>query len=482
MTEAAIVVPGKFDQRTFSFALIVTYTAFLPLAIRQLTGTLIAAGPEFIAPSILAGGLALLGWFRPGMALLGLIAIAPGILGLASAWVFSFSEPLELAWSAAFIGIGTRTLVDRMQFARVPFPAWISLAVAALAVIAIASMVSVLTQTGQIDSSFWKVPRFGYDDPRFAINAAELLVGGLAMALLLRRWIPPTQLIGYLPLLMRQWLVQVALFCSLQWLTGYPQLYRGVAGNSPFQDIHALGSVALVLAVFFSAEASASRVQRPISLLMAAVSGLLCAASFSRVTWLLLAVFVGVIALAKLPRKAKLLVSVGLMLGVGAVNLLTAPEALSKYPRASRLWATFDVREIAAKEKLRQAQYIRGYEMVKAAPVFGTGIGSFRRASDSHTPSWFAKSADREFAHNAFVQIAAELGLPALLLFLSLLLALSASNSWTWPVRGGALALGAYTASQLTANSLLIYSGQPILFWLLWCTLQSSATLPLTES
>jgi O-antigen ligase len=74
-----------------------------------------------------------------------------------------------------------------------------------------------------------------------------------------------------------------------------------------------------------------------------------------------------------------------------------------------------------------------GLNMIRQHPVLGTGLKSFARLAPIYTPNPIEEGGARD-AHNAYILTGAELGLPALLLMLSILvgLGLAALGSWWW--------------------------------------------------
>jgi O-antigen ligase len=129
--------------------------------------------------------------------------------------------------------------------------------------------------------------------------------------------------------------------------------------------------------------------------------------------------------------------------------------------------------------------------MIGKQPVTGYGIGSFYLMSPMFAPSndpVASNSIARDyilylrqepnFAHNFILQFAAELGIPATLLFCSLIgaawynsfrhtrAALKEKNGDRVPL-ALFLALTTYLITQMTANSLNIYVSHQFLFWFL---------------
>ena len=120
------------------------------------------------------------------------------------------------------------------------------------------------------------------------------------------------------------------------------------------------------------------------------------------------------------------------------------------YPRDRNAAAAvaFQIRTSLAKGAL---------EMARAEPVFGVGVGRFYALSVDYTLSKYI--APRENAHNNFLQILAELGLPGLVLFLSIV-ALSIREG----VRSaGESLVAAGSAAGAAAYLLTCMAGHPLL-------------------
>jgi O-antigen ligase len=66
----------------------------------------------------------------------------------------------------------------------------------------------------------------------------------------------------------------------------------------------------------------------------------------------------------------------------------------------------------------RTAAWVGGWNMIQAEPLFGVGLGNFKSLSTRYEdPDNLYESV----AHNAYIEIAAELGIPALLLFIGII-------------------------------------------------------------
>ena len=121
------------------------------------------------------------------------------------------------------------------------------------------------------------------------------------------------------------------------------------------------------------------------------------------------------------------------------------------YPRDRNAEAAvaFQIRASLAKGAL---------EMARAEPVFGVGVGRFYPLSVDYTLKQYI--APRENAHNNFLQILAELGVPGLILFLSIV-ALSIregvrSAGESWIAAGSAAGAAAYLLTCMAGHPLLV--------------------------
>ncbi|MBA2260248.1 MAG: O-antigen ligase family protein [Acidobacteria bacterium] len=138
---------------------------------------------------------------------------------------------------------------------------------------------------------------------------------------------------------------------------------------------------------------------------------------------------------------------------VAGVTMVMAASVLVGvyYPRDRNATAAvaYQIRASLAKGAL---------DMARAEPVFGVGVGRFYARSIDYTPRQHINP--RENAHNNFLQVLAELGLPGLLLFVSLIgLALREGLRWAREsaIVAGALAgVAAYLLTCLAGHPLLV--------------------------
>ncbi len=140
----------------------------------------------------------------------------------------------------------------------------------------------------------------------------------------------------------------------------------------------------------------------------------------------------------------------------GLVFVVLAAAALwTWYPQrtyTASSWWSLQTRIQLAKAALR---------MTSEHPVFGVGVGSFYQLSTAYVPDTLvALGKVRENAHNYYLQVAAELGIPGLLLFLAVLatalrnaVRTAGTNLVAWGVIAG---LAAFLVTCMAGHPLLV--------------------------
>ncbi|MDD4894965.1 MAG: O-antigen ligase family protein, partial [Candidatus Omnitrophica bacterium] len=127
--------------------------------------------------------------------------------------------------------------------------------------------------------------------------------------------------------------------------------------------------------------------------------------------------------------KSKILFAAGILLIIFALlNPVLLPAGLryrmsSTYGDQDKI-ISFDVEDIADKSATRRILIWRGaIDMIKEYPIFGVGYGLFPHMISSYA------AVNESDAHNTYLILAAEMGAPALVIFLLILLMLI-KNSW----------------------------------------------------
>ena len=288
-------------------------------------------------------------------------------------------------------------------------------------------------------------------------------------------------------------------------LSGYKSMltenWVGVGFLSAYEDIFSFGGFAaavLVFAVAALAKKNWGNLSGQI-LYIAGVAGLVVF-SWSRGIWLAAGVFLLIVAWFRLPRWCTMVVLAMTAVAVGAINLQAKKPAWQNHAYLARLVSLVRIEKLADKSSGRLDLYHKAFGMIRERPLLGHGIGSFYISSPR-----YAKAVDQatlkrlqefygssynapNFAHNVFLQIAAEQGVVVAVLFAGLV-------GWTlwrgvraWQATGGrqapvipgdrnseerltllgtTLALGVYVQTNLTSNSLNIYASNQFFFWFL---------------
>jgi len=254
---------------------------------------------------------------------------------------------------------------------------------------------------------------------------------------------------------------------------------------SPFEDISSFGSVACILLALqigpatWDARFSFARV----GTFVATLAMLIC--SWSRAAWAAggAILFLGIFL--RTSRLISLLLTGIVIVAVVAANLAPRPLDNSHLSYLGRAISLVRYEPFSNKSPERVFIYHKAWEMIRARPLVGHGAGSFYMQSVRFAAANDPRAAVPNFAHNVFLQLACELGIPAACLFVIIIV-----YSLFWPEnrflvpapankivrRGCILSLLAYIATQLTANSLNVYLSNQLIFWtLLWMTTYSAS-------
>ena len=276
-------------------------------------------------------------------------------------------------------------------------------------------------------------------------------------------------------------------------LSGYKSIlkdnYYDRGFLSAYEDIFSFGGFAaavLVFAVALLAKKNWGNFCWRI-LYTAGVTGLVVL-SWSRGIWLAAGVFLLIVAWFRLPRWWTLVFLAMTAVAVGVINLQAKKPSWQDHAYLSRLVALARIENLSNKSPDRLNLYHKAVGMIGEHPLLGHGIGSFYLSSPRYAKTGDHYAEIPNFAHNVFLQIAAEQGVVVAALFAGLV-------GWTlwrgvraWQATGGrqapvipgdrnseerltllgtTLALGVYVQTNLTSNSLNIYASNQFFFWFL---------------
>jgi O-antigen ligase len=276
-------------------------------------------------------------------------------------------------------------------------------------------------------------------------------------------------------------------------LSGYKSIlkdnYYDRGFLSAYEDIFSFGGFAAAVLVFAIAVLSKkNRGNLSWQILYGAGVMGLVVLSWSRGIWLAAGVFLLIVAWFRLPRWCTVLFMITTAVAVGVINLQAKKPAWQNHAYLSRLVSLVRIEKLADKSSGRLDLYHKALGMISKRPLLGHGIGSFYSSSPGYAKAGDPYAPVPNFAHNVFLQIAAEQGILVAALFAGLI-------GWTlwrgvraWQATGGrqvaiipgdrnseerltllgtTLALGVYVQTNLTSNSLNIYASNQFFFWFL---------------
>jgi O-antigen ligase len=160
-----------------------------------------------------------------------------------------------------------------------------------------------------------------------------------------------------------------------------------------------------------------------------------------------LAAGLGVFAIAALPLiprswRLPIVTGTGALAALAVVGFaILAPWDIRHQAVTSANWA----------ERERQAHWTAAWAMIKDRPWFGVGAGAFDERFRDYTTDWRFR-IPRGHAHNAYLQMAATVGIPAMVVYLALLAVLGRRLiQRTGEGTGSGIAVGALAATAALA-------------------------------
>jgi len=264
--------------------------------------------------------------------------------------------------------------------------------------------------------------------------------------------------------------VTIIVFAFMQLMFNIPD-QKGLGSIfSPFQDIHAYGGYVLILFLFFAYPVLKKKEYTKISSLLALflLICILISGSTSTLVWLF--VIGGILSLVIYGKQKKIFFAASIILII-IVGINLFPSLVPKGGHNAVLRYVQRLNYTTALEKLggRFSSGDQALGIMKEFPCTGSGIGSFFKVSRYYHFSDKAHPERHENAHNYYFQFGAELGIPALILFIMILFCVF-KKSLHPPnnvyITGLLYGLSAYLLSMLTGHHLIL-SNHQFLFWFL---------------
>ena len=434
--------------------------------------------------------IAALSWWKPLWSLYGLVGVVPLVSGLQ---VLGFMHPfplLSLFFAAIYLGwLPRRILFEKKDI--LPHTHIGNLIDVLSGIVLFSLLVSFFRFPIQVISfQFWDFFSTGQEELFHGIEAAYVMLQGLFLYRMMELETTGRQEMRRIVPIIYIHASTILLFSLIQLILRSPQPHFGFAISAPFEDIHSYGSyVALLFFTFLNLSSHESIKQRIFNMVCSSVLFSLIILSYSRATWLAVMIIGISLSLQKLSIRKK----AGLVLGVLMVVLFfnLVPNVLMKSNEGylKRLGQLLVIEEYFKGEHvvyLRSVMWKRALNIISDFPMTGSGIGTFYRISPLFQD--FDKGQMRNYyenAHNYFLQLSSDLGIPALLIFLGILYftyksgikGLSRDPESAPFIKGLLWGLGAYLITCMTGHPLLL-SNQQFLFWFLVASIVMSPGPP----
>jgi len=459
------------------------HAGFLLLCLRFLVAATRETDPDVLPVLVLtAGGLGLSAW-RPGAALFAFTVAVPLLNGLGYVGLAGLPAPVSLVFSGVFVGSILRQIAswakgekwkaksekheaeDRATDSgscrateagdERPNPkpktqnSKPNKAVLVTDVLITAVLASLVVQIVRHQDSpelwkvFWNRSGFGFGDPFYFMTSAFLWLQGLFFFRMLsakgtehraERKGPNTEskersagggaVTAWIKPVFAIYGVTLAVFFLLQVSFHVPEYLdsRTRVRFSPYEDISSFGSIAV--AVFAFVVASQYKTSWPKMVFRYLwIIGLLAlvVASWSRGAWLAGGLILLLVAWIRLPKRW-----IAALVGLGTIaiiilNVNANRDSWNQNPYLWRLITLARVENPLRKDPSRVNLFHKVVGMLGERPMTGHGIGSFYLTSRNYARPGDPSADAPDFAHNVFLQVAAELGVPAAALFAALI-------------------------------------------------------------
>jgi O-antigen ligase len=465
---------------------------FILVCMRFQVAAFRSAGPDVGPLVVLAAGSLALGVWNPLAALFAFTLAAPLLNGLGQDNLVNGPSLLSLSFSALWLGVVAKAhFRGRAQAEEGSAPRLLPVLIAEILIAAV--LLSLAWElwgnrhSPVIREALLDRPVLGFGDPCYFLTSAFVWLQGLYyFRELYGRWHANDAGAGEGEASAAAWVkpfflsygTAMAVFVLIQLVLHIPEGWTSAGIQGPFEDISSFGSIALVVLVFAVATCRRAGPWRLAfdTLACAALLGMLVA-SWSRAAWLAGLVFLPLASAFRLPRKWTVAFVLAAAAALALIDVGQKSDLWNSQPYLARLSALARLESPAQKDPARMNLYRKAAAMIRAQPITGHGIGSFHQASVNYAQPGDPNGSVPEFAHNAFLQVASELGVPVA----ALLAALVAWGLWrgirSWVRRGPAedallvlgmtLSLGAYLQTQMTSNSLNVYVSNQFVFWFL---------------
>jgi O-antigen ligase len=418
---------------------------------------------------------------RPLWSLYGFIATIPLVSGLQGLGMMPNIPILSFAFAGLYLSWFSR----RVLFER---PTVLTKTAIEILVDLLSSMIiislSMIFAAGQPNYLFQLLlfsPFQAADSSLYGIEAAYIILQGLFLYRIICMEVTHIEQ-KYILYILYIHILTILVFSAIQFVFHIPPLdlkMGGAALYAPFNDKHSYGSyMSLLFFIVLYLAYNRNSFNRLLNTILLLSIMCLIVLSWSRATWfaVLIVLLIYLLTIIKSWKISicTIFILTGLLI---CANLFYASHIIrSDNLYIKRLGGLIIFSAVAEDRniKFRVIHWKRAARMVADHPITGSGVGSYYKLSPSYVGAddspmmW----GFREHTHNYYLQFAAEMGLPALVVFLAIvfctlrtgLSAISKDKNQTGITFGIISGLSAYLITCLAGHPLLL-TNQQLLFW-----------------
>ena len=475
MVRLSVEHTGMKLDRIFEIPRYCAFGGFCVLCLWLVSAYLYNAPPVLLlAGSIAVVGIAVLSWWNILWSLCAFIICIPLVSGLCQTGLLPVS-PLSFWFACIYLTWLTKKVFFDKKSIRPQ--SIIGNLIDTLSAVVVISLIMIMLQypPDYLLYRLWPYPARTQSDPMFSLFAAFILLQGLFLYRIMelevtgektwRRFIP----VFYVHVL------TILIFYLVQVVYNVPAKFRDALIYSPFSSVHSWGSyVVLLLFVFWGLSRTKGSI-RAYGIVVTILFSCLIFLSSSVSTVAALLITGCIFVARKFGARWFMAFSGVILAGLLLINLYPSILEKSDNYLIERYAKRLIVKTVINPGSPLYGRYMSAdqtFGILREYPLTGSGIGTFYRISRYYHYSDKPYPRRIENAHNYYLQFTADLGIPALLLFLSIIFCVYRAGVRAIPrygeyegfTTGLLFGLSAYLITMLTDHPLIL-SEQQFLFW-----------------
>jgi len=428
--------------------------------------------------------------YRVTWATCAFISAVPMISGIQMIGWLPGAKLIEIGFASIFIvWLPKRILCEQRQLGESDY---IDNLADIFSFVVLLSMVFVLASWAPVDfliDCLWRLKVGNINDPLFTFDAAWIILQGIFLFRIFKIESKVNLKYNTIVAVFLIHAITIIGFSLSQWVFSIKPLYfQGLYGiYLPFSDIHSYASYTLSLFFIFIFLGFKNKkyVIRYANLLMAFLFLIFCIMTGSNSIILSFFSIALILVFKYFNKKAVMLV--GLIISAFVLLLFYVPSHIddSSVPIIKRYSRILLLTKLKETQMSRFILWERAWNMIKSYPLTGHGIGSYYRLSTFYqNPNEKQNSGWKENTHNYFLQIASEIGIIGLILFLLILIttlyvgimSMTKIEENKSLVMGLVLGAISYMITMITGHPLLL-SNQQFCFWFIIAAIGISSNM-----